>query len=126
MPTRSSDGGTPVVEFDPRLEVSPFTLFRRLKEGRGPELIDVRRQRSGRTLRGARPWPGGDWCPEPEREVLLFDEDGREALPLVERLQAAGCHRARMLFGGLELYAFALSPEVVGEETFLEEIPRAD
>ncbi len=107
------------MEFDPRLEISPFVLFRRLREGSGPQLIDARRSPSELRLEGAIPYPGGDWEPEPEAEVVLFDEDGREALPLVQRLQAAGFERVKLLFGGLQLYEFALSPDVVGAETFL-------
>jgi len=37
MPTRYLDDETPVVQFDPLLEISPFVLFRRLKEGKEEE-----------------------------------------------------------------------------------------
>ncbi len=33
MPFHLRDDGKPVVAFDPRLEISPFALFRRLDEG---------------------------------------------------------------------------------------------
>jgi len=38
-------------------------------------------------------------------------------------LQARGCARVRALFGGLDLYRFALDPEIVGAETFLRILP---
>ena len=118
MPTRLLDGGTPVVEFDPRCEVSPYALFRRLKEGQALTLIDVRADPAGTSLRGAEPLTPG-WTPPDDREVVLFDEDGTRAVPLAREFQAAGHERVRALFGGLELYGFALDPEVVGAETFL-------
>lgn len=120
MPTLYREDRTPIVQFDPTLEISPFALFRRLKEGRAPLLVDVRADPSGRTLAGAIPYPGDDWQPEPDAEVLLFDDDGAQAIEIVRRLQSAGHPRARMLFGGLDLYQFSLDPEIVGEETFLE------
>jgi hypothetical protein len=54
---------------------------------------------------------------------VLFDDDGNTAVALARELQAAGHARVRALFGGLELYAFALDPEVVGAETFLIAVP---
>lgn len=120
MPTYAGVDDKPIVQFDPRLEVSPFLLFRRLREERGPRLIDVRAQPSARTLRGGETVPGADWRPEPDEEVLLFDEDGSEALAWVQRLQGEGFERVKMLFGGLDLYEFSLDPEVVGADTFLE------
>lgn len=120
MPTFRRADETPIVQFDPRIEVSPFLLFRRLKENRGPRLIDVRQSPTGRTLRGAERLPGADWRPTGDEEILLFDEDGSEALAWVERLQGEGFERVKMLFGGLDLYEFSLSPDVVGDDTFLE------
>ncbi len=120
MPTYLRPDSKPVVQFDPRLEISPFVLFRRLKEERGPRLIDVRAEPSERKLRGAEPLPGPDWRPSDDEEILLVDEDGSEALAWVEKLQAEGFERVKMLFGGLELYEFSLSPDVVGDDTFLE------
>ena len=108
-----------MVEFDPRLEMSPFVLFRRLREGRGPQLIDVRREPGDLVLEGSIRLPVGDWEPEAGAEVVLFDDDGNEALALVQRFQAAGFEGVKMLFGGLQLYEFALSPDIVGAETFL-------
>jgi hypothetical protein len=120
MPTYQRSDDKPVVHYDPRIEVSPFLLFKRLRENRGPRLIDVRASPSGRTLRGAESVAGAAWRPQPDEEVLLFDEDGSEALRWVERLQAEGFARVKMLFGGLDLYEFSLDPEVVGHDTFLE------
>ena len=125
MPTRFLDDSTPVVQFDPQLEVSPFALFRRMKEGRPPLLVDVRPERSERSeqgalsLQGAIPYPGPDWSPPRDEDIVLFDDDGSVAIDGARHMQAAGWPRVRALFGGLELYEFSLDPEVVGEETFL-------
>jgi hypothetical protein len=104
MPFHLRSDGKPVVAFDPRLEISPFALFRRLDEGREMLLVDVRAPSSvGRTLRGAQQLPDMAWKP-PETAARLID---------------AGHPRVRALFGGLELYEFSLDPEVVGAETYL-------
>ena len=120
MPTYLRPDDKPVVQFDPRIEMSPFLLYRRLREARAPRLVDVRARPSARTLRGAERVSGDGWRPESDEEILLFDEDGSEALGWVERLHAEGFERVKMLFGGLELYEFALSPDVVGDDTHLE------
>ena len=119
MPTQRLADGTPVVEFDPRVEISPFTLFRQLSANQAPLLIDAREGRVALTLRGAEILPAGSWTPPADRDVVLFDDDGSVAVPRARALQASGHPRVRALFGGLELYAFALDPEVVGAETFL-------
>ena len=119
MPTRFLDDSTPVVQFDAQLEVSPFVLFRRMKEGKAPVLIDVRPQPGGLTLAGAIPYPGPEWSPPAEEDVVLFDDDGSVAIDGARHMQAGGWPRVKALFGGLELYEFSLDPEVVGEETFL-------
>jgi len=123
MPTRYDNNEAPVVEFDPRIEVSPFVLFRRLQEGQAPTLIDVRESPARHVLRGAATRPEADWHPPDDLEVVLFDEDGSEAIVWVERLQEEGYCEVKMLFGGLQLYEFALDPQVVGDETFLEPLP---
>jgi hypothetical protein len=119
VPTRYLEDSTPVVQFDPQLEVSPFALFRSLKEGRGPLLVDVRPEPGILMLAGAIPYPGPDWSPPADRDVVLFDDDGTVALDGARHMQAAGWPKVKALFGGLELYEFSLDPEVVGEETFL-------
>ncbi|HKI06125.1 MAG TPA: hypothetical protein VKK31_29365 [Thermoanaerobaculia bacterium] len=119
MPTRFLDDSTPVVQFDPQLEVSPFILFRRIKEGKPPLLIDVRPQPGALTLAGAIPYPGPEWSPPADADVVLFDEDGSVAIDGARHMQAAGWPRVKALFGGLDLYEFSLDPEVIGEETFL-------
>jgi len=119
MPTRIRSDSKPSVEFDPLHEISPFVLFRRLRDGRGPRLIDVRPEPGGKTLRAAESMPEPDWKPQENEEVLFFDDDGSLAYPLVERLHELGLNRCKALFGGLDLYEFALDPEVVGEETYL-------
>lgn len=119
MPTFHLPDETPVVQFDPLLELSPFDLFRRLREDRAPRLVDVRSAPGATTLAGAEHRPDPSWEPEDERETLLFDDDGTLACAAARRLQAAGWERVRALFGGLELYEFALDPQVVGENTYL-------
>ena len=104
------------MSFDPAVEVSPYTLFRRLREGDPPRLVDLR-PRAAVTLRGAVAVAG--WVPEAGEEAVLFDDDGGGALERARALQAAGFSRVRALFGGLRLYDFALDPAVVGGERFL-------
>ena len=123
MPTYLRPDEKPVVQFDPLIEISPFTLFRLLKEDRAPLLIDARQSPTGVTLEGALPFPGESWEPDKAARVVLFDEDGKEAEPIVRRLQGKGYGNVKMLFGGLELYAFSLDPEVVGETKFLKTLP---
>lgn len=122
MPSRLRSDSKPVVEFDPLLELSPFVLFRNLRDKQPVMLVDVRAAPAGWTLRGAQSYPGdqGPW-PE-ERRIVLFDDDGSEAYPIGRRLQQAGQAQVKVLFGGLELYEFALDPEVVGADTYLERI----
>jgi len=119
MPVYYRDDKKPVVELDPRLELSPFTLFRRLREGKPPMLVDIRRDPSGSTLAGSQLIPDADWRPPEGTEVLLFDDDGAEAVKEARRLQQDGYSEVRALFGGLQLYEFALDAEVVGQETHL-------
>lgn len=130
MPTFRGQGGAPVVQFDPTVEVSPFSLFRLLKAGSPPSLIDVRmdaQEEAGvevqadlRSLRGAESMPDEAWTPaEPDTEVVLFDDNGTRAVDVARRLQRDGFPRARALFGGLDLYEFSLDPEIVGSDTFL-------
>jgi rhodanese-related sulfurtransferase len=123
MPTRFlEDGATPVVQFDPQLEVSPFAVFRSLREERGPLLLDVRpmsAKAGALTLAGAVPYPGPDWTPPADRDVVLFDEDGSIAIEGARHMQAAGYPRVKALFGGLDLWEFSLDPEVVGADTYL-------
>ncbi len=119
MPTRYLDDETPVVQFDPQLEVSPFALFRLLKDGNPPLLIDVRPEPGPLSLAGAIPYPGPEWSPPEDRDVVLFDDDGATALDGARHMQSAGYPRVKALFGGLELWEFSLDPEVVGQETFL-------
>lgn len=100
--------------------MSPFTLFQRLREDRAPLLIDLREKPSGNTLRGATRLTDSSWRPPDENDVVLFDDDGSEAVAMARRLQDEGYERVRALFGGLELYEFSLDPQVVGSETYLD------
>lgn len=119
MPTRYLDDATPVVQFDPQLEVSPFALFRRMKDGDPPLLVDVRPAPGRLSLQGAIPYPGPEWSPPRDRDVVLIDDDGSLAIDGARHMQAAGWPNVKALFGGLELYEFSLDPQVVGAETFL-------
>ena len=120
MPFHLRDDGKPVVAFDPRLEISPFALFRRLEEGRDLLLLDARPAGAGgKSLRGAQRPGGEDWQPPAGIDVVLFDDDGSAAVELAARWIEAGHPRVRALFGGLELYEFSLDPQVVGTETYL-------
>jgi len=119
MPTSYQDDLTPVVQFDLRLEISAFLVFRRLREGKIPMiLVDVRAHPSAYTLEGAITLPEG-WEPPEDEQVVLFDDDGSEAVPLAERFAEAGYTNVKALFGGLELWKFSLDPEVIGQETYL-------
>jgi hypothetical protein len=123
VPTRYLDDETPVVQFDPQLEVSPFALFRRLKEGDSPLLVDLREEAGEYTLTGALPDPGSAWEPPDDRDTVLFDQDGSLAVARARTFQAEGFERVRALFGGIDLYRFSLDPQVVGAETFLVPAP---
>jgi hypothetical protein len=97
-------------------------LFRRIKEGEEedlPLIVDVRPEPGGLTLQGAIPYPGPDWSPPQDRDVVLFDEDGSIAIEGARHMQSVGYPRVKALFGGLELYEFSLDPEVIGQETYL-------
>jgi len=119
MPTHYNSENQPIVQFDPSLEISPFTLFRRLQQGRTPMLLDTRNEPGDLTLEGAEMYPGEDWEPPADRDVVLFDRDGSESLPHVLRHLNAGHTRVKMLFGGLDLYEFSLDPQIIGSETYL-------
>ncbi len=120
MPFHLRADGKPVVAFDPRLEISPFVLFRRLDEGKVVLLVDVRPSRtSGKTLEGAVRPSGEEWRPPVDVDVVLFDDDGGASAEMAARWIEAGHERVRALFGGLELYEFSLDPQVVGAQTYL-------
>ena len=119
MPLYNRPDGLPVVAFEPDAEISPFTLFKRLRKGHEILLVDVRADRRGRSLKGAVAWPGEDWVPPADREVVLYDEAGDEAVRLARAYQERGHPGVKALFGGLDLWSFALDPEIVGAETYL-------
>lgn len=125
MPTFRGEDDAPVVQFDPSLEISPFTLFRRLKAGTAPRLVDVRSlaprpSDSERSLAGAERPEDEDWAPSSKaEEVVLLDDHGNAAAQRARRLQEQGYSGVKALFGGLDLYEFSLDPEIVGSETFL-------
>lgn len=120
MPFHLRSDGKPVVAFDPRLEISPFALFRRLEEGRRLLLVDVRPDGpAAKTLKGAVRPKSREWRPPAGLDVVLFDDDGSAAVETAARWIEQGHERVRALFGGLDLYEFSLDPRVVGTETYL-------
>ena len=118
MPTHFDDDETPIVQFDMRYEISAFLIFRRLRDGKPVTLIDVREDPSGYTLQGGQR-VSADWEPPTDRPVVLFDDDGTEAIKAAEHYHERGFTNVKALFGGLDLWKFSLDPEVVGQETFL-------
>ncbi len=124
MPTYYRADDKPVVQFDPRLEIAPFALFRRLREGRAPLLVDIRSEPSDLTLEGSVRVSISDWEPDAETETVLFDDTGDEAVRFAHELQEKGFPGVKALFGGLQLYEFALDPEALGEQTFLVRVTR--
>ena len=125
MPITFRSDQKPVVELDPRLEISPFVLFRRLRDGNSPALIDVRLRPGRWTLQSASHRPDPNWRPLDDGEVVLFDDDGITAVERTRELQRLGFEKVRALFGGLDLYRFSLDPDVVGGETYLLAIDAA-
>jgi rhodanese-related sulfurtransferase len=119
MPIYSRPDGLPVVAFEPDAEISPFTLFKRLRKGQEILLVDVRSARGEHRLKGSLRWPGEAWEPPSDREVVLYDAIGEEAVHIARAYQKRGHPRVKALFGGLDLWIFALDPAVVGEETYL-------
>lgn len=114
-----------VPEIEEPLHVSPYELFRRLADGEALALVDLRHE--GRTLRGAirrpdlRPdLPDEEALPDLPAGAILLDWTDTQTTRLARRLRAAGGD-ARALYGGIELWEFALDPQVVGEERFLTE-----
>lgn len=122
MPTSFDAADVPTVQFDPQLEISPFKLFRDLRDGKAPIIMDVRSGSPAKTIRGAQPSPPGDWEPEPNQVVVLIDDDGSIAVPKAQEFQTRGFARVKALFGGLDLYEFSLDPQILGEDTYLEVI----
>jgi hypothetical protein len=114
------------IGFDPQLQISPFALFRALKEGRAPVLVDMRLVPGPLSFLGAVRFQDPAWEPTDETEVVLFDDDGEAVTVLVRELQRRGFPRMRALFGGLRLYDFSLDPAVVGEERFLSGCPERE
>lgn len=99
--------------FEEGLHVSPYELFRRLANGERPPMVDL--SATGRSLIGARRGePGSAFAPG----TILIDRDGLSATETARRARAEGTD-VRALYGGTELWDFALDPLVVGEQRFL-------
>jgi hypothetical protein len=125
MPTKYDEDAAPNVQFDARLVISPFLVFRRLREGKPVTLIDVRKETKGHTLEGSEPLTA-DFEPPPDHTTVLFDDDGTLAIDIVDAFHERGHPQVKALFGGLELWKFSLDPHVVGEHTYLIEVPEQD
>ena len=114
-PLSSLDAET--LRFDPDLDVSPFELFRALRDGDPLLLIDLGEPGSP-SLAGAMREPADLASLARGSNLVLFDRDGSRGRRRAGELRARGL-QARALYGGLDLYAFALDPLVVGDERFL-------
>ena len=125
MPTKYDEDAAPIVQFDARLEISPFLVFRRLREGKPVTLVDVRKEPKGHTLEGSEPLTA-EFEPPPDHMTVLFDDDGTLAIDIVEAFQERGHAHVKALFGGLELWKFSLDPNVVGEHTYLIAVPERE
>jgi rhodanese-related sulfurtransferase len=122
MPTKYDEDAAPIIQFDARLEISPFLVFRRLREGKPVTLVDVRKEPKGHTLEGSEIL-SADFEPPPDATTVLFDDDGTLAIDIAEAFQERGYAQVKALFGGLELWKFSLDPNVVGEHTYLIALP---
>lgn len=98
------------VDFDLRLQISPYAVYRRLAAGEPLMLVDLRLPPGARPacLAAAMTPPGADWLPPGNIDVVFFDRDGSVALERVRGLRRQGHHRVWALFGGLELWDLAL------------------
>lgn len=114
----------PDVAFEPERHVSPYELFRLLREGRPPRLWALP-DTGPVTLEGALPYPAaGPEAPDlaPGEHAVLVDRDGKAALAEIRRLHATHpdlVGRVLALYGGLALYDFCLDPRVVGDHRYL-------
>jgi hypothetical protein len=122
MPTKYDEDSAPIIQFDAKREISPFLVFRRLREGKPVTLIDVRKEPKGYTLEGSEPLTA-EFEPAPDHMTVMFDDDGTLAIDVAEAFQERGHAQVKALFGGLELWKFSLDPNVVGEHTYLIELP---
>ena len=109
MPTRFLDDSTPIVQFEPQLEVSPFILFRRLKEGRPPLLVDVRPDPGALTLAGAIPYPGPEWSPPADEDVIEATTEEISVGSTAAVIQAA---LGRLNFGEMGRLGVPSAPKV--------------
>ena len=122
MPTKYDEDSAPIIQFDAKREISPFLVFRRLREGKPVALVDVRKEPKGYTLEGSEPLTA-EFEPPPDHMTVMFDDDGTVAMDVAEAFQERGHAQVKALFGGLELWKFSLDPNVVGEHTYLIELP---
>lgn len=98
------------VDYDLEVQISPYRVFRRLADGEDLLLVDLGTPEGARPamLERALDRPPADWAPPRGRDVVLFDQDGGEALEAARAWRSAGYERVWALFGGLDLWDLAL------------------
>lgn len=111
-----------VEPFDPEIHVSPHALFRRLHEAAegkaaAPVLTDLRPPGAVLRFRDAEDFSEGRG--EGASDTILVDDDGIDATRRARELRQDERERVFALYGGMELYDYALDPLVVGAERFL-------
>lgn len=109
-----------VEPFDPEIHVSPHALFRRLHDAAegmkiAPRLLDLRPPGAAVRFRETVGFS------ERASGTILVDDDGLEATRRARELRKEGREKIYALYGGMELYDYALDPLVVGTERFLVE-----
>lgn len=101
------------------LELEPEELARRLREGDGPTLVDVRTEREAAlcTLPGSVLVPLEDDFSEqmqdydPDEELVLYCHHGVRSLNAARLLQQRGFRAARSLAGGIDAWSRRVDPE---------------
>ena len=108
---------------DHRMQYSPF-VHPVTASGVRCVVVDVRLEPKGYTLEGSQ-LLSADFEPPADYMTVMFDDDGTLAIDVADHFQERGHHHVKALFGGLELWKFSLDPNVVGEHTYLIEIPES-
>lgn len=122
MPVQRRNDGVPVVSFDPTLEVTPFELFTRLREGVDvPMLVDLREGTTAWRLRGSVLASQTEIEPPVDRDAVFYDQDGTLSAKSVRSWRERGYIRTWALMGGIDLYRFCLDPDVLETDTFLQQ-----
>lgn len=123
MPVQHTDDGTPIVGFEPAIEISPFELFTRLRENQDrPVLVDLRRTPTDWRLRGSIRASDTDLEPPADRDTVFYDQAGDTSPAVVAGWRDRGFSRTWALMGGMDLYSFCLDASILDTDTFLERI----